>query len=75
MAENKRAITPYKGGRFKRIESRVTQKTFDDIARIVQWHGEHGEQQKFTFADWLEKKVQQEIDEITAPQPARKEGE
>lgn len=71
MTTDKRIITPYKGGRFKRVESRVTQQTFDDIARIIQWYTAQGGE-KFTFADWLEQKVQQEINEIAAPQPAQK---
>jgi len=60
-----RVITPYKGGRFNRVEFRVTQETIDGIRAIVEWRKAHG-QPKFSSADWLERAVRNEVEAIEA---------
>lgn len=80
MAKNKRVITPSKGGRTKSAPGvRATPQTIEGIKLIVEWRRAHG-QPKFTYADWLERAVRNEVEAIevasqTAPQPAQKVSE
>jgi hypothetical protein len=50
----KRTITPHKGGRTERIAARITPADLERLNQILAKRG-------IGFADWLEKKIKQEV--------------